>query len=437
MELSGTNEARLWKLGDEGKPSGTELQLERRSDSLAFAGAWEGKRDNRAGLDLKIEDADGKISGTALLYFQVGPALPLLSPRAEGNILMFEIQRRKCTRCDEPGANSKFLVQLTGPNEASLWMWTDGEIDTHRAPDVKLVRHADSASWHDPSAHHVQFVVVEYGARIEVLDWGGTGRNVVLLAGSGNTGHVFDDFAAKLNSFCHVYAITRRGYGESSHPDAGYTEERLAEDVLQVLDSLKIVAPVVAGHSAGGGELTRLGDEHSDRIAGLVYLDAAFDPADFPAANPAYMALFHNLPEALRNRPPQAATDKNSFRAYRDWRVRNGEVNLPESELRNQFATNSDGSVGAYKATTPFIHEAFGNGALKRDYSNFRVPIPWQFSLCPPKIPMNQKTLRNAPPSKPSTRRRRVTACAGKKICKALREASESLTWTTRITTSL
>jgi non-heme chloroperoxidase len=137
-----------------------------------------------------------------------------------------------------------------------------------------------SAPWRDLSNHRVQFVSVEDGVRLEVLDWGGSGRPVVLLAGSGNTAHVFDDFAEKLSAFSHVYGITRRGYGLSSHPDSGYTEQRLADDVLKVLDSLKIVKPVLVGHSMAGEEMTRLGDEHSDRLAGLVYLDAADDPTE-------------------------------------------------------------------------------------------------------------------------------------------------------------
>lgn len=67
----------------------------------------------------------------------------------------------------------------------------------------------DSSGWRDPSPHKIQFVTVEEGVQLEVLDWGGLGRNVVLLAGSGNTAHVFDGFAEKLTSFCHVYGITR------------------------------------------------------------------------------------------------------------------------------------------------------------------------------------------------------------------------------------
>jgi len=54
------------------------------------------------------------------------------------------------------------------------------------------------ASWRDPSPHAVRFVTVEKGVQLEVLDWGGSGRPVVLLAGGGNTAHVFDGFAPKL-----------------------------------------------------------------------------------------------------------------------------------------------------------------------------------------------------------------------------------------------
>src|SRR5215510_10457986 len=92
--------------------------------------------------------------------------------------------------------------------------------------------------WHDPSTHRVAMIQVERGVRLEVLDWGGSGRPIVLLAGLGNTAHVFDDFALKLNKTNHVYGVTRRGYGMSTHPDSGYNGQRLADDVLHIIDSL-------------------------------------------------------------------------------------------------------------------------------------------------------------------------------------------------------
>ena len=61
----------------------------------------------------------------------------------------------------------------------------------------------------DHSPHTVQFVTVDHDVKLEVLDWGGSGRPVVLLAGLGYDAHVFDTFAPKLSSTCHVYGITR------------------------------------------------------------------------------------------------------------------------------------------------------------------------------------------------------------------------------------
>src|SRR5688572_947713 len=79
-----------------------------------------------------------------------------------------------------------------------------------------------SSTWVDPASHRVQFVRVSEDVQLEVLDFGGSGRSLVLLAGLGNTAHVFDEFAPKLKALGHVYAITRRGYGASSRPESGY-----------------------------------------------------------------------------------------------------------------------------------------------------------------------------------------------------------------------
>jgi non-heme chloroperoxidase len=240
---------------------------------------------------------------------------------------------------------------------------------------VALACAQESATWQDPSKHQVRFVAVEKGVRLEVLDWGGTGRAVVLLAGSGNTAHVFDDFAPKLTDCCHVYGITRRGYGASSQPASGYGDQRLADDVLQVLDSLKIAAPVLVGHSMAGGELTTLGNQHSERLAGLVYLDALGDPRDFPGSDPAFNALLQKLPAAMQPPPePLSEEESRSFSKYRAWQIRSQKFAFPESELRNGFETNPDGTMGRYK-TPQSIHRAIGDGQKKRDYSKIRVPV--------------------------------------------------------------
>jgi pimeloyl-ACP methyl ester carboxylesterase len=231
--------------------------------------------------------------------------------------------------------------------------------------------------WKDPAKHEVRFVAVEEGVRLEVLDWGGTGRPVVLLTGSGNTAHVYDDFAAKLSGCCHVFAITRRGFGLSSHPESGYTDQRLADDVLQVLDALKIKAPVLVGHSMGGSELTTLGAQHSNRLAGLVYLDAGADPADFPWSDPAYRAVVQKLappPSPDAKLSPTEANRKKSYQAYRAWQLESGGFAFSESEVRSMYDFNPDESIGAFRSSSQ-VHDAIDAGGKKRNYSGIRVPV--------------------------------------------------------------
>jgi len=98
----------------------------------------------------------------------------------------------------------------------------------------------------------------------------------VLLAGLEDTAHVYDEFATKLTGTCHVYGITRRGFGASSVPDSGYSADRLGDDVLAVIDSLGLRRPILVGHSIAGQELSSVGSRHPEKVAGLVYLEAAY-----------------------------------------------------------------------------------------------------------------------------------------------------------------
>lgn len=142
---------------------------------------------------------------------------------------------------------------------------------------LELRRATKQTAWQiDPSNHKVQFVSVEPTVRLEVLDWGGSGRPVVLLAGLGDNAHVYDDFAPKLTASYHVYGLTRRGFGASSVPDSGYSADRLGDDVLAVINALKLNRPVLVGHNVAGEELSSVASRHPEKVAGLVYLDAAY-----------------------------------------------------------------------------------------------------------------------------------------------------------------
>ena len=140
----------------------------------------------------------------------------------------------------------------------------------------------------DSTPHSVQMILVEPGVKLEVLDWGGSGKSLVLLTGLPDTAHVFDDFAPKLTAHYHVYGITRRGRGTSSAPEpnvTNYSARRLGVDVLAVIDALHLNKPVIAGHSIAGEELSYIGSHHPEKVAGLIYIEAGYPYALYDQAN--------------------------------------------------------------------------------------------------------------------------------------------------------
>lgn len=141
----------------------------------------------------------------------------------------------------------------------------------------------------DHTPHAVQFVTVEQGVKLEVLDWGGYGTPLIFLAGAGDTAHNFDNFAPQFTSQHHVYGITRRGSGASSKPvpkNGNYSADQLGNDVLAVMKAIDIERPVLVGHSMAGEELSSIASRFPAQVSGLIYLDAATGFAFYDPAHP-------------------------------------------------------------------------------------------------------------------------------------------------------
>ncbi len=217
-----------------------------------------------------------------------------------------------------------------------------------------------TSEWRDPGSHRAAMVSVDRDVTLEVLDWGGTGRPIVLLAGQGNTAHVFDDFAPRLTPLGRVYGITRRGYGKSSVPQSGYDADRLADDVLAVLDKFELERPVLVGHSIAGEELSSLAARYPSRAGGLVYLDAVGDRT----------VPMPPMPSVSFARPSPA--DLRSIDAFRAWEKTTMGMTFPESELRQTRAIAADGSVGGFLVPR-FVSRAINDGVKKPDYARMRI----------------------------------------------------------------
>ena len=247
------------------------------------------------------------------------------------------------------------------------------------ASALALRSESHEGQWRDPSPHQVRWITVDSSVRLEVLDWGGSCRPIVLL-GCYLTAHLYDDFAPKLTDRFHVYGITRRGIGASDKPASGYSVQRSADDVLEVLDRLTIDKPILAGYSCAGQVLSMLGSRHSDRLGGLVYFDAADDPTLTPAD---YEVRFPHPAKLPSSTKPAPVPDYRSFEAYRLAQRRDHGVAFPEAEWRQQFVADADGSVGASRLDLG-IRRAITESRVKPDYARIRVPVLAIYRRDPP-----------------------------------------------------
>jgi non-heme chloroperoxidase len=218
----------------------------------------------------------------------------------------------------------------------------------------------------------VKLVTVETDVQLEVLDWGGSGPALLLLAGGGDTAHVFDDLAPTLAARYRVVGVTRRGHPGSSAPATGYGVARLAEDVVRVMDAVGLKTPVVVGHSFAGEEMHVLGARYSTRIAGLVYVDAAFDRGD-DADSEAFNAVARTVPAA----PSSKAEDRASFTALRAYLEKYGGAG-PEAHLRARWVANPDGTIARTFAPDREIVQAMMKEmrAGYKPYNPERIRVP-------------------------------------------------------------
>jgi len=235
QDLSGT-----WQGGD--KP---QHVLKIRKDAKAYRGDWYNLGDEASGAPL---------NGNAISSIAV-------SDRS----IQFSL--------DRTGAVFDGKLADDGKTITGTWKTTFGQ-----PQPLTLSRATKQTAWViDPSPHKSRFITVQPGVKLEVLDWGGNGQPLIFLSGMGGTAHSFDGFAPKLTARHHVYAITRRGFGASDAPaftNENYDADRLGDDVLAVMATLKIENPVLVGHSIAGVELSSVGTRHPEKIGGLVYLEA-------------------------------------------------------------------------------------------------------------------------------------------------------------------
>lgn len=150
------------------------------------------------------------------------------------------------------------------------------------------------------------------GARLWVKDTGGTGAAIVLLhANTGNVRMWEYQFPAFTAAGYRVIAYDRRGYGRSEIDPAGAQPGTGADDLLALMDALKIDRFHLLGTAAGGFVALDVAVSFPKRLRSLVFANSIGGVQD-----EAYVELGRRLrPPEFSALPPDIRELSPSYRA--------------------------------------------------------------------------------------------------------------------------
>jgi pimeloyl-ACP methyl ester carboxylesterase len=131
-------------------------------------------------------------------------------------------------------------------------------------------------------SHH-RFSIGSEDTRIALVRWVEEGSHrppALLLHGTGFVANVWDDVARDLASDYTVYALDRRGHGDSHKPAANfYHFQDYAQDVCRVIEELSLHDIYGIGHSAGATDLLLAAKLLPGRFARLFVMEpTVMDP---------------------------------------------------------------------------------------------------------------------------------------------------------------
>lgn len=253
--------------------------------------------------------------------------------------------------------------------------------DSPAAPSALASQWDKDGRPRDRSPHREGYV--RNGAvALHYLDWGGSGPPLVLLPGLGDNAHVYDDFAPDLTPRYHVIAITPRGFGQSDKPATGYEPDSMANDVLAVLDYLKLPRVYLAGHSLSAYTVTRLSARNPERVMRAVYIDGSIHDRTVECGDGAGEGGGGDsgpIPgEEVQNAPPATEADLVSFQAYARYEARNSVGPFTPARVNNLWhavITDAEGHVVGY-STEGAVYGALLHAACNYRHEFSKMPMP-------------------------------------------------------------
>ncbi len=119
------------------------------------------------------------------------------------------------------------------------------------------------------------------GLKLAYQEWGSpTAPPIVMLHGFGVSGHMFDEFAERMQDRYRLLAIDQRGHGDSDWSEDGdYSRDAFVSDVEGLRKALGLDRFILIGHSMGGLNSVAYTNAYPQHVRALVLVDVGPEAA--------------------------------------------------------------------------------------------------------------------------------------------------------------
>lgn len=116
-------------------------------------------------------------------------------------------------------------------------------------------------------------------ARIWYASYGAGSPVILLHGGNGHSGNWGYQVSTLIDNGYRVIVIDSRGHGRSSRDDQPFTYQRMASDVLAVMDRLQIPRAAFVGWSDGAVIALTVAMKAAERVSGVLFFACNVDPS--------------------------------------------------------------------------------------------------------------------------------------------------------------
>lgn len=128
---------------------------------------------------------------------------------------------------------------------------------------------------------YVERDAVVGGLKLHYQEWGNPAApTILMLHGFGVSGHMFDEFAERMQDRYHLIALDQRGHGDSDWSQEGdYSRDAFVADLDGFGEALGLEQFFLVGHSMGGLNSVAYTVQHPGRVRALVLVDVGPESA--------------------------------------------------------------------------------------------------------------------------------------------------------------